>query len=102
MKCARSAPSLLVILAICILVASANPAGAFVILGAPPLSPWPDAASAIATMAAMASTDAEAAAPPASADLLQFLDGTVLHGALKAWTPSRGLRWEHPDATSAV
>lgn len=39
-----------------------------------------------------------AAAP---ADLLQFLDGAVLHGALKGVDAAHGLRWEHPDANGA-
>jgi hypothetical protein len=43
---------------------------------------------------AAAATDAA----PASADVLQFLDGTLLHGALKGVDAGRGLRWEHPDA----
>ena len=39
-----------------------------------------------------------AAAPPASGDLLQFLDGSVLHGSLQSVDSSRGLRWQHPVA----
>src|ERR1039458_4386238 len=41
---------------------------------------------------------ADAPAAPASDDLLQFLDGAVLHGALQSVDPSHGLRWLHPDA----
>jgi len=44
---------------------------------------------------------AEAGAAPAPADQLQFLDGAVLHGALKGVDAARGLRWEHPDAKAA-
>jgi hypothetical protein len=36
--------------------------------------------------------------PSAKGDVLQFLDGAVLHGALKGVDVARGLRWEHPDA----
>jgi hypothetical protein len=36
---------------------------------------------------------------PASADVLQFLDGTLMHGVLQGMEPGRGLRWLHPDAT---
>jgi hypothetical protein len=43
---------------------------------------------------AAAAGEAEAASP--SADLVQFLDGTILHGALKSVDAARGLRWEHP------
>jgi len=43
---------------------------------------------------------AEAEAAPASADLLQFLDGTILHGALQSVDAARGLRWEHPEANA--
>jgi len=39
-----------------------------------------------------------ATAAPASDDLLQFLDGAVLHGALQSVDASHGLRWQHPDA----
>jgi hypothetical protein len=37
-------------------------------------------------------------AAPAPSELLQFLDGAVLHGALQGVDAARGLRWEHPDA----
>jgi len=43
---------------------------------------------------------ADAEAPSSSADLLQFLDGTILHGALKSVEIARGLRWEHPEANA--
>jgi hypothetical protein len=34
-------------------------------------------------------------------DLLQFLDGATLHGALQGMDAGLGLRWRHPDATKA-
>ncbi len=46
-----------------------------------------------------AGMDAVPAAPPsAPGDLLQFLDGSVLHGSLQSVDSVRGLRWQHPDA----
>jgi hypothetical protein len=35
---------------------------------------------------------------PAAGDVLQFLDGAVMHGVLQGMEPGRGLRWQHPDA----
>ena len=37
----------------------------------------------------------------AAGDLLQFLDGATLHGALQGMDAGRGLRWRHPDAKKA-
>jgi hypothetical protein len=34
-------------------------------------------------------------------DVLQFLGGATMHGALQAIEPGRGLRWQHPDAKRA-
>jgi hypothetical protein len=42
--------------------------------------------------------NAAAAPAPARGDLLQFLDGSVLHGFLQSVDASRGLRWQHPEA----
>jgi hypothetical protein len=42
--------------------------------------------------------NAAPAAPPT--DLLQFLNGAVLHGSFKGMDTNSGLRWQHPDAKS--
>jgi len=60
-----------------------------------------DAAVGVRTAFATPTTAAALANPaPASSDLLQFLDGAVLHGALKGVDAAHGLRWEHPAATT--
>jgi len=43
---------------------------------------------------------AEAEPAPSSPDLLRFLDGAILHGALQSVDAARGLRWQHPDANA--
>jgi len=55
----------------------------------------------LAAAANPAAAAADAGAAPAPADLLQFLDGAVLHGALKGVDAARGLHWEHPEAKAA-
>jgi len=45
-----------------------------------------------------AGMDAAGAPPSAPGEVLQFLDGSVLHGTLQSVDASRGLRWRHPDA----
>jgi hypothetical protein len=39
---------------------------------------------------------------PASWDLLQFLDGSTLHGKLRSMLNGNGVRWEHPDARQPI
>ncbi|HVY71849.1 MAG TPA: hypothetical protein VHH73_18095 [Verrucomicrobiae bacterium] len=36
------------------------------------------------------------------AGVLQFLDGSVLHGSLELVDPARGIRWRHPDAKAPI
>ncbi len=67
---------------------SADPSSAFLLA----LCCW------LAAPADPAAAAAVAAAAPATDDLLQFLDGAVLHGALQSVDAARGLRWQHPDA----
>jgi hypothetical protein len=69
-------------------------------------NPWARAAlSALFLPAALlAGEPAESPAAPAAADpaprtgMLQFLDGSILHGALRSMNVENGLRWEHPAA----
>ena len=42
------------------------------------------------------------APPNPSGDLLQFLDGSALHGELKLMDAAHGVRWQHPEAKSAI
>lgn len=35
-------------------------------------------------------------------DVLQFLDGSALHGALEAIDPVKGIRWKHPASATAI
>jgi len=64
-------PSSLFLLALCLWLAAANP---------------------------LSAANANADAAPPSGDLLQFLNGSVLHGALKSVDAAHGLLWQHPDA----
>jgi hypothetical protein len=41
-------------------------------------------------------------APPAEGDVLEFLDGSVLHGSLKQVDVNTGLRWESPVARKPI
>ncbi len=41
-------------------------------------------------------------APVAEGDLLQFLDGSSLHGRLEAVDPARGVVWRHPAARGPI
>src|SRR5690242_20573964 len=34
--------------------------------------------------------------------LLEFLDGSSLHGRLRSIDSSKGLKWEHPDARQPI
>jgi hypothetical protein len=47
------------------------------------------------------STSAPAHGPPPN-DLLQFLDGSSLHGKLSSIVASRGIAWEFPNAKRAI
>ncbi len=42
------------------------------------------------------------AAPAEQGDLLQFVDGSVLHGGLKRMDAAAGLRWENPAAKNPI
>ena len=42
------------------------------------------------------------ATPPEQGDLLQFLDGSVLHGELKRMDAASGLYWENPAAKNPI
>lgn len=35
-------------------------------------------------------------------DLLQFIDGSLLHGQLHSMNPKRGVEWDHPDARAPI
>lgn len=37
-----------------------------------------------------------------AADLLQFIDGSSLHGRLRSMSVDRGVGWQHPDAPSLI
>lgn len=39
---------------------------------------------------------------PLSGDVIQFLDGSSLHGELRAVDPQRGVRWQHPEAKQLI
>ena len=39
---------------------------------------------------------------PSFRDLLQFLDGSSLHGKLRSMMNGNGVRWEHPDARQPI
>jgi hypothetical protein len=56
----------------------------------------------LAALAGSFAAPAHAQAAPAAGggDLLQFLNGAVLHGTLKEVDAAHGLRWEHPDAAT--
>lgn len=53
----------------------------------------------------IAAEDVPASAKPESrpfTGLLQFLDGSLLHGALTSVESERGIRWEHPEAKQPI
>lgn len=37
-----------------------------------------------------------------TSDLLQFMDGSSVHGRLQSISPNSGVGWEHPDAASLI
>ncbi len=43
-----------------------------------------------------------APAPETKSDLLQFLDGSAMHGRLKELEGTKGLSWEHPEAKGLI
>ncbi len=48
-------------------------------------------------------TGSKSLPPPAvPGDLLEFVDGSLLHGGLKRMDPASGLRWENPDAREPI
>lgn len=48
------------------------------------------------------STNAPPPLVPVEGDLLQFLDGSSLHGHLASVDTNRGVAWRHPDAAGAI
>lgn len=59
--------------------------------------------SAQATKAAEES-EASAAKPPSQpfSGIMQFLDGSSLHGRLEGVDPSKGVQWRHPDSAQPI
>jgi hypothetical protein len=47
------------------------------------------------------STNSPASAPGAT-DLLQFIDGSTLHGRLRSMSSGQGVSWEYPDAKGLI
>src|SRR5438067_11316992 len=40
--------------------------------------------------------------PAGTSDLLQFMDGSSLHGKLHSISADQGIGWEHPDAKALI
>ena len=49
-----------------------------------------------------AGTATEAPRGGATAGVIEFLDGSVLHGRLRSMNPERGVGWEHPEAKQLI
>ena len=62
--------------------------------------PLPDK-SAATNLIQSAATNSPAPAS-ASADLLQFMDGSFLHGRLRSMSAGRSVGWEYPDVSGSI
>src|SRR6476659_3047106 len=61
-----------------------------------------DCANAANVDGASSVTNTLPAAPAVGTDLLQFLDGSSLHGKLRSVDVEKGIQWQHPGAKQLI